>query len=96
MYVISIKRIKDCIYFKDLVPHIWEYACYDDIFYEGALTTSLGEAKKFRTKEMAKEEFSKWIKSYNSMHGCGLTREYDVNTLAIRKLVFTTEEKLVY
>lgn len=96
-YVISIKRIKD-YQGKPLETPEWEYAGYDR--YSGSMSTGypcftnyLGYAEKFKSAEAAKETLPKWIKDF--MYPTkSLDNAYDWSSLAIRKIVFHTVEKL--
>lgn len=89
MYVVSIKRTRDCT--GELLSEdkqYWEYASYDR--YAGSFSTgypcfgSLNHAEKFENEGQAKEW---WEKSKNFVTS-RMEIDYDFSTLAIRKMVF--------
>lgn len=96
-YIISIKRIKD-YNGKPLSEPEWEYASYDR--YAGSMSTGypcftscIGYANKFKSADAARESLSDWLKDF--MYPTKrLDDSYDWSSLAIRKIVFHTIEKL--
>lgn len=94
-YVISIKRIRD--YSGNLAEPYWEYASYDR--YAGAMSSGypvfdhLAHAVSFDSIEEAEEAFPNWWKNF--VYGnSNYEQEYDISTLAIRKINFSTKKKL--
>lgn len=94
-YVISVKRIKD--YKGEPIEGEFNYAGHDT--HAGTMSTGypifcswIGNADRFSSVEEAK----KWWEE-NSKHLVGLNvSHYDMSTLAIRKIVYKTVEKLDY
>lgn len=90
MYIISIKRVMD-IFGTVMDKPEWEYACYDN--FSGSMSTgypifsSLNRGIQFHTKEEAKE----WIEK--ALPYIDMSR-YDRSSLAIRKIVFKTVQKI--
>ena len=96
-YVISIKRIKD-YQGKPLETPEWEYAGYDR--YSGSMSTGypcftsyIGHASTFKSVNDAKEILPKWIKDFMYPTHT-LNDSYDWSSLAIRKIVFHTADKI--
>jgi hypothetical protein len=94
-YVISIKRIKN--YKGEPIEGEFNYAGLDT--HAGSLSTGypifcswVANAERFSSVEEAK----KWWET-NSKHMLGLNvSHYDMSTLAIRKIIYKTFEKLEY
>ena len=98
MYVISVKRIVD--YGGNILDsheQYFEYFMYDR--YSGSMSTGypcfgrLHNAERFESVEKAIETFNK------QLHGLKLTvraHQYDMSTLAVRKISFSTKAKLQF
>lgn len=90
MYVISIKRLKDYCG-NTLNKPEWEYATFDN--FSGCISSgypifgSLNRAVIFSTMESAKEWANDNLKYIN-------VSNYDLSSLAIRKIYFKTVDQL--
>lgn len=92
MYILSIKRVKNT-FGKPLDTPEWEYAGYDNFsgsFSTGyPIFTGLYHASRFSTVDEAKDWYTRnkdYI--YDGMN------QYDLSTLAVRKIIFKTVEKI--
>lgn len=96
-YVISIKRVKNYVGEKLETPE-WEYASYDR--YAGSMSSGypcfdgfIGHAIRFASVEEAEKEFPKWFKDFAYGHS-RYQEDYDMDSLAIRKITFVTKRRL--
>ena len=94
-YVISIKRVRN--YSGEECEPYWEYTSYDR--YAGALSSGypcfdhLNHAIKYNSVKEAEESFKSWWSGFVYGHR-NYHLDYDISTLAIRKITFNTKKKL--
>lgn len=99
MYVISIKRITDYSENKPLEEPYWEYLGFDR--YSGSFSTGypdwmdIHHCEKRDTLEEIMDLWERVNKSGSNLY-INNPKDYDMNSLAIRKISFKPVKKLIF